>query len=103
MGVITFALLVHSITPKWGIRLQNLLGVFKIIVLLFIVCSGFAALAGVSSCHQTQYRHLLIGSNQHVNHLPEGTPHFNNFKNAFSGTKTSANAFVSALYNGSFL
>ncbi|KAF3904640.1 hypothetical protein ABW21_db0206022 [Orbilia brochopaga] len=42
----TFAVLVHGIIPKWGIRLFNVLGVFKVFILLFIVCAGFAALAG---------------------------------------------------------
>ncbi|WDK18603.1 amino acid permease [Colletotrichum graminicola] len=42
----TFAVGIHAITPKWGIRLFNVLGVFKVVVLLFIVFSGFAALAG---------------------------------------------------------
>lgn len=42
----TFAVTLHAVVPKWGIRLFNVLGVFKVIVLLFIVCSGFAALAG---------------------------------------------------------
>ena len=42
----TFAVTLHAVAPKWGIRLFNVLGVFKVIVLLFIVCSGFAALAG---------------------------------------------------------
>ncbi|KAL2173178.1 amino acid/polyamine transporter I [Thermothelomyces heterothallicus CBS 202.75] len=42
----TFAVVLHSVAPKWGVRLFNLLGVFKVAVLLFIVFSGFAALAG---------------------------------------------------------
>lgn len=46
VACITFAVLVHSTIPKWGIRLFNLLGFFKVFILLFIVCSGFAALAG---------------------------------------------------------
>lgn len=46
VGCITFAVLVHSIIPKWGIRLFNVLGVFKVFILVFIVFSGFAALAG---------------------------------------------------------
>jgi amino acid transporter len=37
VGVVTFALLVHGIAPKWGLRLQNVLGFFKIGVLLFII------------------------------------------------------------------
>lgn len=43
---VTFSVLLHSLFPKWGIRLFNVLGVFKVAVLVFIVFSGFAALAG---------------------------------------------------------
>ncbi|EGS21368.1 uncharacterized protein CTHT_0032230 [Thermochaetoides thermophila DSM 1495] len=43
---VTFAVVLHSVTPKWGIRLFNVLGIFKVAVLIFIVFSGFAALAG---------------------------------------------------------
>jgi amino acid transporter len=46
VACITFAVVLHSTLPKWGIRLFNVLGVFKVVVLLFIVFSGFAALAG---------------------------------------------------------
>ncbi|KAF3923019.1 hypothetical protein ABW20_dc0103985 [Dactylellina cionopaga] len=46
IACVTFAVLLHGLLPKWGIRLFNVLGVFKVFVLLFIVCSGFAALAG---------------------------------------------------------
>jgi amino acid transporter len=42
----TFAVVLHSVAPKWGIRLVNVLGVFKVVILLLIVFSGFAALAG---------------------------------------------------------
>lgn len=42
----TFAVTLHAVAPKWGIRLFNVLGVFKVVILLFIVFSGFAALAG---------------------------------------------------------
>lgn len=43
---ITFAVILHSVLPVWGLRLANALGVFKVIILLLIVFSGFAALAG---------------------------------------------------------
>lgn len=43
---VTFAVVLHSFLPKWGLRIVNLLGIFKVFVLLFIVFSGFAALAG---------------------------------------------------------
>lgn len=46
VACITFAILLHSFLPKWGIRLVNVLGIFKVVILLFIVFSGFAALAG---------------------------------------------------------
>ncbi|CAI4215534.1 unnamed protein product [Parascedosporium putredinis] len=46
VACVTFAVVLHSVAPKWGIRLLNVLGVFKVVVLLFIVFSGFAALAG---------------------------------------------------------
>jgi len=78
VAVITFALLVHGIVPKWGIRFQNLLGIFKIAVLLVIIISGFVALGG---------------------HVKSGAPHPSNFKNAFAGTKSDANSFVNAMYN----
>ncbi|KAH7361874.1 high-affinity methionine permease [Plectosphaerella cucumerina] len=42
----TFATFIHAFAPKTGIRLFNVLGIFKVVVLLFIVFSGFAALAG---------------------------------------------------------
>lgn len=42
----TFAVALHAVAPKWGIRLVNVLGVFKVAILLLIVFSGFAALAG---------------------------------------------------------
>jgi amino acid transporter len=43
---ISFAVLLHSLLPKWGMRLVNVLGVFKVVILLLIIFSGFAALAG---------------------------------------------------------
>lgn len=46
VACVTFAIGVHIVAPKWGIRMFNVLGVFKVAVLLLIVFSGFAALAG---------------------------------------------------------
>lgn len=82
----TFAVGLHAIFPKWGIRLVNVLGVFKVVILLFIVFSGFAALAG----------HLRI-------------PQPNNFHNAFAlevtedyggtGVYGYANALLNIIYS----
>ncbi|KAF2834297.1 high-affinity methionine permease-like protein [Patellaria atrata CBS 101060] len=46
IACVTFSVLLHGIFPKWGMRLFDVLGVFKVIILIFIVFSGFAALAG---------------------------------------------------------
>lgn len=46
IAVITFAVSLHAFLPRWGLRLVNALGIFKVAILLFIVFSGFAALAG---------------------------------------------------------
>ncbi|KAK1760169.1 amino acid/polyamine transporter I [Echria macrotheca] len=43
---ISFVVTLHATKPKWGLRLTNALGVFKVLVVLVIVFSGFAALAG---------------------------------------------------------
>ncbi|KAI2617887.1 amino acid transporter [Hypoxylon sp. NC1633] len=61
IACITFAVVLHSTLPRWGLRLVNVLGIFKVVVLLFIIFSGFAALAG----------HLRV-------------PQPNNFHNAFA-------------------
>ncbi|CAI6334676.1 unnamed protein product [Periconia digitata] len=46
VACVTFAVVLHSTLPKWGVRLFNVLGVFKVIILLLIVFAGFAALDG---------------------------------------------------------
>ncbi|OOQ89123.1 High-affinity methionine permease [Penicillium brasilianum] len=76
LACLSAAFLVHSIALKWGIRLQNLLGIIKLIIILFIVVTGWVALAG---------------------HTKAETPH--NFRNAFEGTKGSGYSIVMALYN----
>ena len=43
---ISFVVILHATLPQWGLRLTNALGVFKVLVLLVIVFSGFAALLG---------------------------------------------------------
>ena len=46
IACVTFAVVIHATLPKTGMRLFDILGVFKVVILLFVVCSGFAALAG---------------------------------------------------------
>ncbi|KAF2113803.1 amino acid permease-domain-containing protein [Lophiotrema nucula] len=76
LACITAAFLIHGTMLKWGLRLQNLLGVIKLLIILLIVVSGWAALGGA---------------------LKIDKPH--NFDNAFSGTTGSAYGVVTALYN----
>lgn len=62
---------------KWGLRLQNFLGVVKLLVILLIVVAGWAALGGALK----------------IDEKP------NNFENAFEGTTGSAYGVVTAIYN----
>ncbi|EYE92252.1 high affinity methionine permease [Aspergillus ruber CBS 135680] len=77
LACLTTAFLVHSFAVKWGLRLQNLLGVIKLVIILFVIVAGWVALAG----------HMHI----------ENPPH--NFSNAFEGTTSSGYGIVMALYN----
>jgi hypothetical protein len=76
MACLTAAFIIHSVALKWGIRLQNALGIIKLIIVVFIIVSGWVALGG---------------------HTKAETPH--NFTNAFEGTKGSGYGIVMALYN----
>ncbi|KAF2163176.1 hypothetical protein M409DRAFT_37327 [Zasmidium cellare ATCC 36951] len=76
LACITAAFLIHGLALKWGLRLQNLLGIIKLIVILIIVVAGWAALGGA---------------------LKVPKPH--NFDSAFEGTTGSAYGIVTALYN----
>lgn len=81
VAVVTFALLLHGCLPRWGLRLQNALGFFKVGLLLFIVCAGFAALAG---------------------HVRGGAPSPSNFTDSFDGVQNvDAASFVNGLYSES--
>ena len=73
---ITFALIIHSTALNWGLRLQNVLGTFKIVLLLLISFSGIAVLAG----------YIKID------------PKPDSFSHLFEGTNSNANAVVTGLY-----
>ena len=45
VSCVTFATITHGTRPAWGVRLQNSLGVLKLIALCAIALSGLAALA----------------------------------------------------------
>ena len=77
MACVTAAFLIHGLALKWGLYLQNFLGIVKVIIILIIVVAGWAALAG----------HVKLDEKP------------NNFHNAFEGTTGSAYGVVTALYN----
>jgi amino acid transporter len=81
---LSFICLVHGTLLKWGVRLQNALGLIKLIVLALISVSGLLSLAG--------FKHLQVR---------EGYEKPDNFSwhNFWEGSGTGANAFVSGLYN----
>lgn len=79
IGVITFAFIVNGINVKFGLFLGNLLGLFKIVIVLLITVTGWVALAG--------------GINTNGFHAPD------NFSRAFEGESPSGYGIVNALYN----
>lgn len=75
-SILLSALVLHGCFLKYGLIFQNSLGFFKVAVLLVIVFSGFAALAG---------------------HTKGPTP--DNFSNSFEGSRSDIYGISSALYN----
>lgn len=79
LGVITFAFLVNAVSVKTGLILGNILGVFKIGIILFITVTGWVALGGGIKT---------------ASFKPTG-----NFSNAFDGPSPTGFGVVNALYN----
>lgn len=80
---ITVAFLLHGTRLNWGLRVQNVLGIFILFVMVFIILAGFSVVAfpGLLSVERTdnlEWSKLWIG------------------------TRIEANAFVTALYNVSW-
>ncbi|KAI0045635.1 amino acid transporter [Auriscalpium vulgare] len=84
VGVMIFTTLLHGLTPRLGIYLMNLLSLFKVFILVFIVVTGWVVLAGGTRV-----------KNPHAN-----------FHNAFAGSSHSGNDYATAIlkviftYNG---
>ncbi|KAF8881208.1 hypothetical protein BD779DRAFT_1546812 [Infundibulicybe gibba] len=81
---LTFCLLAHGTTVKWGLRLQNALGMFKIIILLMIAACGILCLAGAP------------GFSVREEYDPPKNFEWRYF---WEGSGTGTNAFVTGLYN----
>ncbi|KAJ5667758.1 uncharacterized protein N7477_006328 [Penicillium maclennaniae] len=77
IGVIVSITLLHTFLPSWGVRGMNIMGVYKVILLLFIVVTGWVVLSGrVSSV----------------------TDPYASFHNSFEGSSTSSNMYATALF-----
>ncbi|KAG9318050.1 amino acid transporter [Chiua virens] len=48
VGAISLVVLIHGLTPRIGVYIMNLLSIFKIIILLFVVITGWVVLSGSS-------------------------------------------------------
>ncbi|KAG6878830.1 hypothetical protein C0992_007372 [Termitomyces sp. T32_za158] len=70
-------MLLHGTALKWGLRLQNFLGMFKLLILFIVVGTGFLALCG------------------HVRIVPPPR----NFEHIFEGTKFDTSSLCMCLYN----
>ncbi|KAI0261883.1 high affinity methionine permease [Gloeopeniophorella convolvens] len=76
LGVIVFTTLLHGLTPRMGILLMNVLTLFKTIILIFIVVTGWVVLSGKTRIKD---------------------PHVN-FRNAFAGSSNSSNDYATATF-----
>ncbi|KAI0783783.1 amino acid transporter [Abortiporus biennis] len=76
LGVIAFVTILHGFTPRLGIFVMNALSVFKIVILLFVVITGWVVLGG---------------------HTRIKNPHMN-FHDAFAGSSHSSNDYATATF-----
>lgn len=77
VGVIIFVTLIHGITPRAGVWLMNILGVFKIVLLLVVVVSGWVVLGG------------------HVSSVPDPML---NFRDGFAGSSNAPYNYASSMF-----
>ncbi|KAF5354083.1 hypothetical protein D9756_007331 [Leucocoprinus leucothites] len=80
---LSFLCFIHGTTWKWGLRIQNTLGMFKLVVLTLVVGSGLLSLLGIPGFQ-----------------LRDGYEKPNNYQwdKLWEGSGTGANAFVAGLY-----
>jgi amino acid transporter len=92
LACITSAFLIHGLALNWGLRLQNFLGIIKLLILLLIVFSGFVSsitpqvetLPHFKILISTPTIQAALGGHAKLAEKPD------NFTNAFAGTTGSA-------------
>ncbi|CAG8058085.1 unnamed protein product [Penicillium salamii] len=77
IAVIVSITMLHTFLPNWGVRGMNAIGVIKVILLLFIVITGWVVLSGQVSSVEDPYA---------------------SFHNSFEGSATSSNLYATALF-----
>ena len=80
IGSYSFLALLCLLSNKWSLRLMNLISAVKLIILLFIVITGFVVLGGGTRVKDP-------GAN---------------FRNSFDGVTSNGNAIVNALVSINF-
>ncbi|KAH9012555.1 amino acid transporter [Lactarius hengduanensis] len=76
IAAIVFTVTLHGFAPRWGVRLMNMLTLFKIAILMFIVVTGWVVLSGKTRVQD---------------------PHVN-FRHAFAGSSTNSNDYAAAMF-----
>jgi L-type amino acid transporter 9 len=74
--VIVFVTLLHGLTPRTGVYIMNLLTIFKIVLLIFVVITGWVVLSGKTHIANPQA----------------------NFANAFAGSSHSSGDYATATF-----
>jgi hypothetical protein len=74
----------HGVFLKYGLKLQNALGFFKLFVLLFIAVSGLFSFTGVPG--------FIVRAGY-------DTPHNYTWPSFWEGSNIGLNAFVTGMYN----
>jgi amino acid transporter len=80
VGSYTVIILIGILSTKWSLRLSNLIGIVKLITLIFVAVTGLVVLGG---------------------HTQVQDPHAN-FRNAFEGTSSNGNGLATALVKVNF-
>lgn len=81
IAAVSFAVITHTVAPRVGRALQDVLSAVKLFILFFIVCTGFAALGG---------------------HLRVPQPDNLSVSQSFRGTSSSGYGIGTALLNAIF-
>ncbi|KAI0246927.1 amino acid transporter [Lactifluus subvellereus] len=76
IGVMVFTTFLHGFTPRLGVYVMNVLTLFKTIILVFIVVTGWVVLSGKTKIKD---------------------PHMN-FHHAFAGSSNSSNDYATAMF-----